>query len=156
MNRIMENIPVSITEEGVNEFLEHKDIQDRIQQIKETDEYKNMKKLLEHPIIKMTMESDSEDTKEFLQSINKTYEKDLLVNVVANALKYAFEKFILECGNVDINTAIKEFITTENVVTINTMFIEDIARRVANNHILKAIFDVTFDMYDEELPPEES
>lgn len=155
MNRMNENMPVVIKEEGVKKFLEDKDIQVRIQQIKETAEYKNMDKLLEHPIIKLAMEKGSDDTKKFLQNINKTYEQDLLINVVANALKWAFEKFISEGGNVDINAEIRDFITTENVITVNTMFIEDIANSVANSYIVNAIFCLACDMGEESKTPSE-
>ena len=69
MNQQVKIIPIEVTDEGVNKFLENEDIKEKIRQIKETEDYKNMKKFYDHPVIKDAAEESSNQVKNCLKDL---------------------------------------------------------------------------------------
>ena len=139
MNQQVKIIPIEVTDEGVNKFLENEDIKEKIRQIKETEEYKNMNKFYEHPVIKDAAEESSDQVKNCLKEFDESFEQTLFFNVCINAIKVAFDKFVAESGKSDIIQEIVEYISFERVDRINNLLIDDVAKNIISVSIIDSI-----------------
>ena len=124
-------LKVKITEKEMESFWENEVLKNRIQELKESEQYKNLPKLFNNPIIKRANNSGLENIKEYLQQYNKdSFEEILFLNIYSNAVSIAFSKFISSGGKADIIETIKEELTTEFVASINDALIESVAEEV--------------------------
>lgn len=139
MNQQVKIIPIEVTDEGVNKFLENEEIKETIRQIKETAEYKNMNKFYDHPVIKDAAEKSSDQVKDCLKDFDESFEQTLLFNVCINAIKAAFDKFVAESGKIEIIQEIVEYITFERIDCINNLLIEDVANKIVQSSIINSI-----------------
>lgn len=139
MNQQVKIIPIEVTDEGVNKFLENEDIKEKIRQIKETEEYKNMNKFYDHPVIKDAAEESSDQVKNCLKEFDESFEQTLFFNVCINAIKVAFDKFVAESGKSDIIQEMVEYITFERVDRINNLLIDDVAKNIISVSIIDSI-----------------
>jgi len=130
MSQQVYRLSLMITEEEIKSFFENEVLKNRIQELKNSEEYKKLPKVLDDPILKVANNIGPEDMKRYLKELETKFEEILFRNVALNAINNALSKFISSSGKIDIIEEIKEEISIDLMINTNNATIATVSSQV--------------------------
>lgn len=126
---------VESTEKDLYSFFQNEILKERIQELRKSEEYKNLPKLEYDFTIKNAIKSGPKEVQDFLNlHWNRlSFEESLLSSVCCEAISKAFSQYIATEGKIDIIETAKCELTIECVKKVNSEIISEVSKVVGDH-----------------------